>query len=92
MLENVTAGVIAYGHVHFPNIQQVGDITLANISSASLPMTRDGIARYGLLTWDKGAGWQIEQRQVHYNYGKEQELLSFLQPPGWEYAAKGLGA
>ncbi len=90
LFDGITASIVAYGHVHFPSVQQWGDITLANISAASLPLTRDGIARYGLLTWSKKAGWQVEQRQVHYNFGKEQELLSFLQPPGWEKMASGL--
>lgn len=91
LLANVTAHTIAYGHVHFPNIQQVDGITLANISCTSLPMTRDGVARYAILTWHKGERWHIEQRRVMYNFGKEQELLSFLQPPDWEQMARGLG-
>lgn len=90
LFQNTTAAVVAYGHVHFPGIQKMGDITLANISSASLPMTKDGLARYAILTWNK-SGWDIDHRAIQYNFGKEQELLSFLQPPGWEIMAKGLG-
>ena len=91
LFDGVEAAVLAYGHVHFNGVQEYNGITLANISSASLPMTRDGIARYGLLSWSKSTGWEVEMREVHYNFGKEQELLSFLQPPGWEKMSKGLG-
>ena len=91
LFQDVETAVLAYGHVHFNGIQKYGEMTLANISSASLPMTQDGIARYGILTWTKQAGWEVEMRHVRYNFGKEQEFLSFLQPPGWESMAKGLG-
>lgn len=91
LFEGVTAGVIAYGHVHYPGIQTISDITLANISSVSMPLKKDGKARYAILTWTKETGWEIEHRIVAYNFEKEKELLSFLTPPGWERMAAGLG-
>lgn len=91
LMGDVTADTIAYGHVHFPNVQTDSGITLANISCVSLPMTKDGKTRYAILTWKKGSGWEIERRELSYNYGKEQELLSFIQPPGWEMMSAGLG-
>lgn len=91
LLENVTASIVAYGHNHIPSVQTVNGIVLANISPVSLPIMRDGLARYGLLTWHKNDGWSIDHRVVAYNVDKEKELLSFLQPPNWESLAKGLG-
>ncbi|MEM7331968.1 MAG: metallophosphoesterase family protein [Chloroflexota bacterium] len=91
LFAGVETAILAYGHVHLNNVQEYNGITLANISATSNPMARDGTARYGILTWTKLAGWEIEMRQVRYNFGKEQELLSFLQPPKWEMISKGLG-
>lgn len=92
LLADCTAGAVAFGHLHLPNVRQWHDKTLFNISSVSLPMNRqDNRAKYGLLTWQRGGGWSVEQRAVAYNVAKERELLSFLQPPGWEDLAKGLG-
>jgi protein phosphatase len=91
LLETTTAGIIAFGHLHLPNVRQWGRTQLANISSVSLPVNeKDNRAKYGLLTWQRDGGWSVEQRAVAYNVDKERELLSFLQPPNWEYMAKGL--
>jgi hypothetical protein len=45
---------------HFPNVQVRRNLLLANISSVSHPMDGDPHAKYGLLTWDAAAGWQVE--------------------------------
>jgi predicted phosphodiesterase len=83
LLENITAGIIAYGHIHFPNVRFWGNTILANISSVNLPHDGDPRAKYGLLTWDKGAGWTVEKRLVAYNLRQERELISFIKPPNW---------
>ena len=85
LLENVTAGIIAYGHLHVPNVRRWGEITLANISSVNLPGDGDKRAKYGLLTWDKAKGWTVEKRLVAYNLHQEQELISFIKPPNWQW-------
>jgi predicted phosphodiesterase len=82
---------MAYGHVHIPNIRQWGDITLANISSVSLPLDGDSRAKYGLLTWKEGAGWTVAQQYVEYNIEQERQILSQVKPPDWESLGKRLG-
>lgn len=88
LLSNITAHTIAYGHIHLPNVRTVNGIALANISSVSRPLGKDKRAKYGLLTWTRAAGWQIEQRHVPYNRDKEKDLISFLKPPGWQGMAQ----
>ena len=85
LLENTTAGIIAFGHVHIPNVRQWNDMILANISSVNLPGDGDNRAKYGLLTWRKGEGWTVEKRLVAYNLHQERELISFIKPPNWEW-------
>ncbi len=84
LLTNVQAGVIAYGHVHFPNIRRWRNLILANISSINLPTDGDPRAKYGLLTFDKLSGWTIDHRYVDYDLAGEIEVVRQLQPPAWE--------
>ena len=81
LLQNTTVGIIAYGHLHIPNVRHWGDMILANISSVNLPADGDNHAKYGLLTWQKGTGWTVEKRRVAYNAHQEREMLTFLKPP-----------
>lgn len=83
LLHELIAGVLAFGHIHFPNVRQWRDLTLANISAVSLPMDRDERAKYGLLTWENGR-WRIEHRRVAYDVAAEQEALAAARPPEWE--------
>ncbi|MCP4418452.1 MAG: metallophosphoesterase family protein [Chloroflexi bacterium] len=85
LLENVNAGIIAFGHIHFPNLRYWGEMILANISSVNLPLDGDPRAKYGLLTWNKSEGWTVEKRLVAYNLRQERELISFIKPPNWEW-------
>lgn len=84
LLKDLVVGVLAFGHLHVPNIRQWGDLTLANISSVSLPGDGDPRAKYGLLTWDEDGGWIVEHQYVAYDVDKEIEILSSVQPPGWQ--------
>ena len=84
LLDTITAGIIAFGHLHVPNVRRWEDITLANISSVNLPSDGDKRAKYGLLTWRKSEGWTVEKRLVSYNLHQERELLSFIKPPNWQ--------
>ena len=81
LLANNNAGLIAFGHLHIPNVRRWGDTILANISSVNLPGDGDERAKYGLLTWRKGEGWTVEKRVVTYNTHQEKEVLSFIKPP-----------
>ena len=92
LLEDLVTGVLAFGHLHVPNVRQWGDITLANISSVSLPGDGDDRAKYGLLTWADGAGWSVEHRYVEYDVDEELNALETLRPPDWENLGKRLEA
>lgn len=84
LLESTTAGIIAFGHLHVPNVRRWNDKILANISSVNLPSDGDRRAKYGLLTWHKNEGWTVEKRLVDYNLHQERELISFIKPPNWQ--------
>ena len=84
LLETTTAGIIAFGHLHVPNVRRWNDMILANISSVNLPSDGDQRAKYGLLTRQKGEGWTVEKRLVAYNLPQERELISFIKPPNWQ--------
>lgn len=90
LLADVTFGVMAYGHVHLPNIRQWRGVTLANISSVSLPMDADARAKYGVLTWADGR-WHITHCAIEYNIAAEQTAVQQIEPPGWEWMVKSLG-
>ncbi|MCL4264293.1 MAG: metallophosphoesterase family protein [Anaerolineae bacterium] len=89
LLADVTFGVMAYGHVHLPNIRQWRGMRLANISSVSLPMDADARAKYGVLTWADGR-WHITHHAVEYDIEAEQTAVRQIQPPGWEEMVKRL--
>jgi len=84
LLDDLFAGVLAFGHVKVPNIRRWQNIILANISSVSLPEDGDPRAKYGLLTWNANSNWSIEHRYISYNVEKEITSLAEKQPPGWE--------
>jgi predicted phosphodiesterase len=90
MLSGVEANVIAFGHIHFPNIRQWQKLTLANISSVSNPMDGDVHAKYGLLTWDATKHWQIEIKHIVYDIQQEQAELAVRRPPKWETLSRVL--
>jgi predicted phosphodiesterase len=91
LLSDLDTGVMAFGHVHIPNIRYWGDITLANISSVSLPLDGDGRAKYGLFTWDEAGGWAIEHQYVEYDIDKERQVLKEKRPPNWQSLSQQLG-
>ena len=88
LLQDIIAGVIAFGHVHIPSLRRWRDLTLANISSVSLPLDGDIRAKYGLLTWDNG--WTIEHKVVEYDVDQEIDHLSRLKPPDWQKLSRRL--
>ena len=90
LLENTTAGIIAFGHLHVPNLREWKNTQLANISSVNLPADGDKHAKYGLLTWQKGEGWSVEKRRVAYNINQEREMLTFIKPPNLTELLEGM--
>jgi predicted phosphodiesterase len=84
LLQDLVCGVLAFGHVHVPNLRRWQHILLANISSVSLPQDGDKRAKYGLCTWNGNGGWHIEHQYVAYDMDEELSLLAERQPPGWE--------
>jgi predicted phosphodiesterase len=89
LLEGVTAHRIAFGHVHTPNVRQVGDYTLYNISSVSRPTDGDPRAKYAMLIFADGA-WKIEYHYVEYDVAAAQQAILATEMPGREAAAQAL--
>lgn len=90
LMDGVAGGVVAFGHIHFPNVRHWGEVQLANISSVSLPADGDPRAKYGVLTWRDGR-WHIEHRYVTYDLEAERQALTQIKPPDWERLAERLG-
>ena len=90
LLAGVAGGVVAFGHIHFPNVRWWGDIQLANISSVSLPLDEDPRAKYGLLQWENGR-WHIQHQYVTYDVEAERQALAQIKPPDWERLSDRLG-
>lgn len=88
LLENTFVGIIAFGHVHIPSVRHWQNLTLANISSVSLPLDGDMRAKYGLLTWDNG--WTIEHKHVVYDVDQEVDALARFKPPNWQKLSRQL--
>ena len=66
LLEGVAEQTIVYGHVHVPNVRQVGSYKLINVSSVSRAQDWDLRAKYAILEF-KGGEWQVEHRHVDYD-------------------------
>ncbi len=88
-LSEVTAAVVAFGHLHIPGIRPLGRLTLVNVSSVSNPGDGDGRAKFALLEWT-GGGWTAEHHRVAYDTQGEAAALRAARPPGWEEAAGAL--
>jgi predicted phosphodiesterase len=84
MLRGLSCDLLAFGHVHIPNIRHWQDKVLINISSVSLPQDGDQRAKYGLLNWDAVNGWRIKHRYVAYDVDEEITSLGEKKLPGWE--------
>jgi hypothetical protein len=69
---------------------RTGPITLANISSVSLPLDGDSRAKYGLLNWKQGEGWTVAHQYVGYDIEQERQILSRVKPPDWESLSQRL--
>jgi predicted phosphodiesterase len=84
LLGGIDASMLAFGHLHVPNIRQWRNLTLANISSVSLAGDGDVRAKYGILTWSKAKGWSGQIRRVPYELERELAALARERPPNWK--------
>lgn len=89
LLSDVTAEILAFGHLHIPNERHVAGKRLINISSVSIPGDDDPRAKYGLFSWN-GEQWDFERRYVPYNVTAEIDAYRTAQPPGWENIVRTL--
>ncbi len=88
-LAGVEAAVLAFGHLHIPNIRSVGSMTLVNVSSVNMPGDGDGRAKYAMLEWN-GETWTATHHRVEYDATAEREAFIARRPPGWEGAVASL--
>lgn len=89
LLLGVTAKTIVFGHVHVPNIREVDEYVLVNISSVSRPQDDDWRAKYGILTFEMGE-WVAEHVHVEYDIEAARKALMESDMPGKEAAAESL--
>jgi predicted phosphodiesterase len=91
LLAELDAAVLAFGHLHIPNVRTWRGKTLANISSISLPGDDDPRAKYAIFTW-AGDQWQIEHHRVSYDLDAEAAELYKNPIPGMEEAMQSLAS
>ncbi|MFW5943610.1 MAG: metallophosphoesterase family protein [Chloroflexota bacterium] len=89
LLDDLVAGVLAFGHLHIPFVRRWRDIDLVNVSSVSISGDGDPRAKYALLTWD-GSAWNSEHHYVEYDVEPEIDAYKREQPPGWQKAVQML--
>jgi predicted phosphodiesterase len=83
VLGSVEAKVIAFGHLHIPNLRIWKDKLLANISSVSMPGDGDARAKYAIISWQPETGWSVQHFKVSYSPGEEVKAFRDTQPPDW---------
>jgi predicted phosphodiesterase len=83
LLDGVEAAVLAFGHLHVPNVRPLGWITLVNVSSINMPGDGDGRAKYALFDWERGQ-WTVAHHRVAFDVGAEIDAFRANRPPRWE--------
>ena len=88
LLDGEPAGVIAFGHLHYTSLRYWMDKRLVNVSPC-IPSSYDGDkrARYTVFDWD-GESWQIQRRQIAYDYKAAAEAIRASDMPNKEERAK----
>ncbi|MBI3734117.1 MAG: metallophosphoesterase family protein, partial [Chloroflexi bacterium] len=66
LVEDVTADVLAFGHIHIPYIRNLNGLMLFDVASAGLPRDGDQRAAYGIAEWT-GREWRLEHHRVAYD-------------------------
>jgi predicted phosphodiesterase len=77
------ANAIAFGHYHSSFVRPMPWGLLINVASVGLPLRRDTLAAYTVLT-ATGEGWVIEQRHVAYDPEEEGRAAAAAGMPPWE--------
>ena len=86
VLQDVTAGVVAFGHFHYTFQRSWQHLTLVDPGPCSLPgYDHDRRARYSMFTWEATRGsWLIEQHWASYDAALEISALKTSSMPGAE--------
>ena len=75
LLHDVSAAVIAFGHLHFTTQRLWQDKLLVNVSPCSVaPYDHDRRSRYTIFRWAAN-GWTITRRLVNYDFSQEAAAL-----------------
>jgi predicted phosphodiesterase len=71
ILSDVSASVIAFGHLHYTSLRRWGDLLLVNVAPCSnSPYDDDQRARFTIFTWEKGQ-WMVKRRYIDYDLNQE---------------------
>jgi predicted phosphodiesterase len=82
-LAGVTAGILAFGHIHLPYLRTVNGILLADVSSVGHPKDLDRRAAFTVIRLD-GDRRSAEQVRIPYDMDRTQVLLRSSGMPGAE--------
>jgi hypothetical protein len=86
-LADVSARVIAFGHLHYTSLRRWGDFLLVNVAPCKKsPYDDDHRARFTVFTWAKG-DWKVERHYVDYDLHQEGLALLSSDIPGKENKA-----
>lgn len=78
---------VVYGHIHMPFVREMGEWTVANSGSVSLPYDGDARASYAVVEDGK-----VEIRRVEYDVEREVEALRITGLPHGEWVGACLRA
>ena len=88
-LRDVSADILAFGHLHIPYLRPVRRILLADVSSAGQPKDGDQRAAYTVVRWEGGRR-TVEQVRVPYDIEETLLLLRRSDMPFAEEQAQDL--
>jgi predicted phosphodiesterase len=91
ILGDVTAAVIAFGHLHIAYQREIDGIQLIDVSAVGNPKDEDLRSKWGLVTWDPATrAWTTELRYVEYPLEGTIEQFEVMGYPNWRKAATKL--
>ncbi len=76
------ASAIAFGHWHQHFVRPTPFALLINVASVSIPLDRQALAAYTILT-ATAEGWIVEQRRVPYDPAQESDAARNRGLPPW---------
>jgi predicted phosphodiesterase len=75
MVGDVSAAVVAFGHLHYTSLRRWRGKLLVNVAPCSIsPYDGDHRARFTVFTWENG-GWVVERHYVDYDLNKMRKAL-----------------